>query len=243
MKYDFYPKIIVRTPTFPLTYLLQNKAEDYLTDPYFKDALLIATPDLTRLIYNHDLKRTPELNLTITRYFNRMCSRCTPFGLFAGCSIALWGDQSEVVLSRKEMVRRSRPDKEFLSRLIAEISQQDKIFEHLDIALNNTLYKIGKEYRIIERGDKNKEFSITSLTQTNTLDYFIDLINSKEENVSAHIEKAHRKGFSRNETLKYLKILLQNQVIFPALDKAAVTNHLLQQLDDFFSHPANQVKS
>lgn len=231
MNYDFYPELIIRTPMFSVSQLFQES--DFLTSPYFKEALFIASPDLATLIYSDGHLNSKELSLSITRYFNRMCFRCTPFGLFAGCSVAEWGNESKLILSDKTALRRSRPDKDFLSKIITEINQLDIVFKQLQVSVNNTLYAIGKEYRIIERGEENGEFRITSLAKNEALNYFIDLISGGDTNVASLMKKGQGFGFSEHESLKYLKMLMKNQVISPGTDKALTTNELLAYLDNF----------
>lgn len=233
MNYDFYPELIIRTPLFSVSQLFQET--DFLSNPYFKEALFIASPDLVNLIYSDEHLNSKELSLSMTRYFNRMCFRCTPFGLFAGCSVAGWGNESKLVLSDRTVLRRSRPDKDFLSKIITEINQLDIVFKQLKVSVNNTLYAIGKEYRIIERGEESGEFRITSLAKNEALSYFIDLIAGGDTNVASLIKKGQGFGFSEYESLKYLKMLMKNQVIAPGTDKALTTNKLLAHLEDFLS--------
>ena len=102
--------MIVRTPAFPLRSQFdqnvdQNDILRYLSDPHFTEALYLASPDLHEECFKWQQGRLVEPNKveklvhSLVKYFCRISSRCTPFGLFAGCSVATWGEENRVVLA------------------------------------------------------------------------------------------------------------------------------------------------
>jgi hypothetical protein len=62
-----------------------------------------------------DLKESERFFQTIYKYLSRMSSRCTPFGLFAGCGVGRTGNETLVRLrNASEYERHTRLDMQFL---------------------------------------------------------------------------------------------------------------------------------
>lgn len=71
-------------------YFKGNKSQVYfqeiLKNPFIKEALLIASPDLYYQIRNYPYsneKKNAKIEHTLVNYFKRMQERTTPFGLFS----------------------------------------------------------------------------------------------------------------------------------------------------------------
>jgi len=102
MSYLRFKNFVFRTPLLPLYafFIEMEKLEktdkywmQFLQNPLLQEAIFLASPILFDeigkylsgyLIKEKDLEK---LKCAVLRYFSRMTSRCTPFGLFAGFSI------------------------------------------------------------------------------------------------------------------------------------------------------------
>jgi hypothetical protein len=82
-KYQYFDTFLFRTPFFSFEDLAYFK-EKWKNSPVFKEMLQIVSPDLYNSINEED-KTAEKSVLSSYRYFERACTRCTPFGLFAGC--------------------------------------------------------------------------------------------------------------------------------------------------------------
>src|SRR5580692_11527283 len=120
--YYFDQQLVVRTPVRPL--IPEESAIDLtqlLSDPHFLEAIYLASPTLynecvkwrSGLLVNE--KDVTKLTRAVTKYFLRMSSRCTPFGLFSGCGVTEWTDeQSSVIVDQDGARRHSRLDMQYL---------------------------------------------------------------------------------------------------------------------------------
>ncbi|MBK7936654.1 MAG: lantibiotic dehydratase [Lewinellaceae bacterium] len=78
--------------------------------------------------------------ISLTRYLLRMSTRCTPFGLFAGCTLGAWGEQHDVRLALPgQFIRHTRPDMDYLCQLAQSLAQLPGIKEFLRYQPNSSL--------------------------------------------------------------------------------------------------------
>lgn len=99
-----FEAFVFRTPCFPLP---GGKAEqeECLSDPVFSEAVFLASPefyDEWQKAGKLAAKEQFRLDISLYKYLSRAQSRCTPFGLFAGCSVGHWGDHNDIEISRSE---------------------------------------------------------------------------------------------------------------------------------------------
>ena len=81
------------------------------------------------------------------RFLTRMSTRPTPFGLFAGVGLAKWGRTTNLTISSPH--RHSRPDMEWLSRLLAHSCEAiPEVRECLDLTSNQAIVEIGDRLAI-----------------------------------------------------------------------------------------------
>jgi len=83
--YQSFESFLFRTPYF--AFLDLSKFEQKQHESVFREMLQIATPDLSDAVE----KGADSAQYSAYRYYQRTCTRPTPFGLFAGCSMGtLW---------------------------------------------------------------------------------------------------------------------------------------------------------
>ena len=100
MPYRPFDQFVFRTPLFPFGYL--NKEEALMNNCAFAEAAFIASPELSKEVSK--MQQTPEMPqkekeriiASLYRYYQRACTRPTPFGLFAGCSTGTIDDATEI---------------------------------------------------------------------------------------------------------------------------------------------------
>lgn len=97
-----------------------------------------------------DEQRVSRLLSALARYYIRSASRCTPFGLFAGCSLLQWGTRSYVRLSSRENVRHTRLDMHYLCALAQQLAGRASVKHYLRYRPNTSLYQAGDEFRYVE---------------------------------------------------------------------------------------------
>src|SRR5215831_5873207 len=108
--YEPHTSYVVRNPLFPVEFFfnwkthLENNGEtakeylrksltEFYRQPLVQEALYIGSPDLhgqlllwlENKIEKEEKREKTELSLV--KYFIRMCTRCTPYGLFGSCTV------------------------------------------------------------------------------------------------------------------------------------------------------------
>ena len=122
-----------------------------------KEAIYLASPNL----YNEmlkwesgkmtDSKEVEKLQASLYKYFSRMSTRCTPFGLFAGCGTLQVGDKNQIELgNRNEFKRNTRLDMFYLCELAERLVLKPFIQPYLNYYPSTAIYAKAKELRYVE---------------------------------------------------------------------------------------------
>lgn len=183
---DFY---LVRTPLLPINFLdrfadtpfpqLHDQLRSTFSQPYMLEAIYIASPELYQELLkwqNGQLTGEKEVNklvLALFRYVLRMCTRCTPYGLFAGCAMGRPAETSGIVLAPPDQYKKHcRLDMNYVAELTAMITRVPGIRQQLTYYPNNSMYKIADTYRYAAFSIKNKfrQYDLTSVNCTPYLD-------------------------------------------------------------------------
>ncbi len=190
MNFIASPHIIFRTPRLPLQYSFSDfNADDLLSDPSFLEAIYLASPVLYAecLKYKEglikDTKEVQKLRSSLLKYQLRMSSRCTPFGLFSGCSIAEWSvnENDPILLPASNQIKRhTRFDMHYLCALAQYLVNCSGIKEHLLFYVNSSMYRIGTEWRYVEYQyiDGKRSHHISSVLSSPYLEKVIEMARS-----------------------------------------------------------------
>lgn len=235
MKLTFHPGIIVRTPFFPLEDLFDARLEDILNNPGFREALYIASPELAGQVFDQSREISEELKLAVWRYFNRMCFRCTPYGIFAGCGKATWSDKTSVIRNPTHMRRRTRLDKEYFAALVKKQEIEKKLFFRLKLSLNNTLYQVGNQVRMIEASGSQVDFQIAAFPLNELMDVLLREYKERKFSAQEIIERGILLGFNKKAIRSYLLILLEDGIIQSEFNVSLPTNELIDHYLEIFT--------
>lgn len=181
-----FSQYVLRTPTFPLsTYLdlLNNYAAEKVMkgfeNPFFREAIRIASPELLTALdkwkfepSSISAKKKDNLALTLLKYSARMSSRCTPFGLFAGCTVGDMSNETNIILESTEKFKRfTQFDMQFWVALLQELATRKELRQHLKFCANNSIYELGDFYRYVEYKyvQTKREHSISALRKSTLL--------------------------------------------------------------------------
>ena len=153
--YRPFDHLIFRTPLFPFERL--NKDEDLMNNNAFADALLIASPELSKEVSKLlQTSKMPEKEKnrvirSLYRYYQRACVRPTPFGLFAGCSVGAIGERTEILLAEQQKYRRTtRLDMNYICALTQLIEKDKNIRKQLMYYPNSSIYPVSDRLRYVE---------------------------------------------------------------------------------------------
>ncbi|MES1244439.1 MAG: lantibiotic dehydratase [Acidobacteriota bacterium] len=138
--------------------LLRGRLEALLERPEVREALFLASPDLTGSL--PQWRREPESKKGrrtehgLVRYFLRMATRPTPFGLFSGCTAGTVGPAdggTRLELAERGVYgRHSRLDMDYLFALCEHLGRDSALRSELLYRPNTSLYEAAGRYRYAE---------------------------------------------------------------------------------------------
>ncbi len=165
MQYTHFPKYVLRSPLLSLNFFLELTKDTILTqdalkkicqEAHIKEALFLASPSLYEAFEKWlDGQASPSdserMTYSILKYLSRMSSRCTPFGLFAGTAVGVFGENTEIVIKKSTANRRhTRLDMNYLVALSQDIVKDETIRKQLRFYPNTSIYKAGAQLRYVE---------------------------------------------------------------------------------------------
>lgn len=254
--YSFLRTFCLRTPLLPLTSYRELTGqsltyENYKTlwdDPILKEAIFLASPILYTEIDKWLLedkvppKDQKRLQNSFLKYIARISSRCTPFGLFAGCSIGNFQKETELTLDNPiAHQRQTRFDMNLLVAWSDILAKDQDIRFQLYWYPNTSLYAIGNQYRYIEyeydtRG--KRVYSIEAITKTP----YLESILVKAKKGAAITELANTlvdDDISIEEATDFILQLIDNQLLVSSLEPSVCGDGFLIQIQNVLSNLNN----
>ncbi len=150
-----------------------RRIKSFLERPEVQEGLFLGSPDLFESLplwlECPESENAQRIERALYRYFSRMTSRATPFGLFAGCSVGAIGAGTSLKLGGREGYRRrSRLDMEYLCALAEKVTADPRIQREIVFRPNTTLYGTAGRYHYVEgRFDGNKRsYHLVELNKT-----------------------------------------------------------------------------
>jgi hypothetical protein len=235
--YQFLPQLIIRTPAFAFnddfdeTFLFQ-----LLENPQFSEALYLASPVLfeeAKALKNQekvDAKKKQKVLFSLSKYYTRMCSRCTPFGLFAGCAIAEWSDETSLQFA-ESFHRHTRLDMHYAGALAQRLAEIPEIAQRILYYPNSSQYRLGEEFRYVEYRYVNGKRQ----HQISAIDYspYIDFILQKAQSGATLLELASSlvdDEITLEQALDFVAELINAQLLVSELEPAITGDTFTQQL-------------
>lgn len=269
--YQFFDEYIVRTPLFSGKKFLEAITKDEISDEKLKnkfadhsvflEALYLASPDLyeeiTRWLHTEkplSLKEHQKLKHTLLKYYSRMSTRCTPFGLFSGVGLGEFNEDGksrqlhEDNLYTDYWVRDTKLDMYFLVSLSQHFVKTPEIRSKLLFYPNNTIYRVGKKIRYIEyqySGGK-RDYIISSAPLSEELQKVLKL-SEQGKTIQELAEILITEEITRDDASEFIDELIDNQVltseIEPNVSGVDFLDTLISVLQRFEANEANVLTS
>jgi hypothetical protein len=236
MQYKVRPfsQYVLRTPLFPVSLylnLLDNYSSENVlqlfTNPFIREPIRIASPELLAALDNwkanpHSLsdKKRNALAFSLLKYIARMSTRCTPFGLFAGCTVGNLDSETNILLvSTKKFTRHTQFDMQFWVAILQEFASRENVKPHLRYYPNNSIYALGDFYRYIEYKyvKTKREHSISALRKSSLLEALLIQINSGL-NIEEMVNILADDDSEKEEALEFVNQLIDFQFLVSELD-------------------------
>lgn len=158
------PFYLLRAPAFPLD-RLQALSGSFYEDPYFQQALAIASPSLLQELQACQGQALPRaLVQGLMKYYVRLCTRSTPYGLWAGVSMGKVSENSTFAFAEDFIRAHHRPDISYIKKLVQTLENIPTIRHQLLFFANDTLYAKGNLLRYVDQQQQGFCISETVLT-------------------------------------------------------------------------------
>lgn len=265
INFSFFPSFIIRTPSFPINFYntltndLNNQGTlitEILNDNYVKEAIFLASPELYDevqkwvLTNNYPNDKINKLKITLLKYFTRMSTRCTPFGLFSACGSGKFGKDSIINFNsgpklngdNSTFYRKTRFDMQFLSNWEGELSKSI-IQNEVLFYPNTTIYKIGNFYRYIQYhlSCNQRKYTLEALQRTHYLDLVIDKAFSgltKNDLASFLISDQIKK----DKAIQFIEELISHQILVSEIELTLTGDDFLNKLISLLDNLINNSK-
>jgi len=247
--YEAYPWFTLRSPLLSVSTLdriprrlpdLEPFLRGMYADPLVREAIQLGSYDFSRLLEKAFSRQVtvpdPGLQLSFLRYLVRLCSRCTPFGTFAGFATGMIASSTDLQVSDPACHSlHVRLDMEYLMSLSRLVSSDPEYRDQLLFTPNTSLYPVGARWHYIEarqdKAAKGKLYEVVTVDDNGILSGLLDFCHTGKrlEEIRDYLEK---QGYNLSETREFTESLVRSQVLISELDPVLCGPEYLQYLSD-----------
>nr|WP_315423552.1 lantibiotic dehydratase [uncultured Pedobacter sp.] len=225
---DFY---ILRTPSFSFDMLLsffrdvnndsiENSLIKIFSNKFLLEAIFLASPVFYYQMCKYlkkeiiDIKKKEACQKTMVLYLIRICTRSTPFGLFASNSVGYFSSQTNLQLVPLAHINRHVTfDSRFLALFVSKLRKNLDIRNISLYYSNNSLYKLHSKLKfhesVNEQGVKYKLSTVDA-------DALLNLVLSKSKfgmRLKDLVKLVSEQGFDPGDSIGYIHELVDNQLL------------------------------
>lgn len=208
---------IVRTPYFSTSLSFPQ----IIKSPEFAEAIKIASPEFYDIWHSRQL--TSDIQASLYKYASRAKNRCTPFGLFAGCSVVDIGDTTKIDFEADAITKYSRFDMCLIDTIINKLEHNDDIKRTLYYYPNNTIYHIYNEIRYIEcnKNKSERKYGICSIEYSDYIKEILQ-ISTNGVTIQAMVEALDNMGVDHEAASSYINELIDAQILVSELSVSMI---------------------
>ncbi|MBB6330887.1 hypothetical protein HNP24_001837 [Chryseobacterium sediminis] len=254
--YQFFEKFIVRSPLFTYEDFIKTFDKEDISDEelkrianneIFQEAIYLASPylyeEIIQWLSNKELslKQDQKLRNTLLKYYSRMSTRCTPFGLFSGVGTGTFNSEINKE-THIDLIRDTKLDMCFLVNLAQHFLAITEIREQLLFFPNNSIYKVGNKIRYVEYtsvGGK-REYIISSVAQSHELQQILTF-SQQGKTMGQIAEIITNEEISHSEAQEFVEELIDNQILVSEIEANVSGRDFLDTLI-FVLHKIGAVK-
>lgn len=224
-----FEKFVYRLPAFSVNRLMklfdtEEAISGWLAGERIMETVYVGSPDLyneLQKLINSEIKeedKKRKIETSLVKYLSRMSTRCTPFGLFATCSVGKIDETTQFEITN-EISRCTRLDMYYLCGLAQSLGYLPDIRREVRYYSNNTLYRVGKCMRYIEYKYLNKRrmHTISSVERSKYLDAILKKAASgiMIKEIESYLKE---QGIEESEAQLFIESLIQSQLLVSELD-------------------------
>lgn len=220
--YKAFSKLLIRTPLQSVDQL--DKMNISALPAMFEEGIYLSSSTLwneLQKLPQLEKKEKTKIEQAILKYWIRSCSRCTPYGTFAGSTIVTIGEKTELVLKESFFHKKSvRIDTNYINDIINSINSIPEIKKQLKYYPNNSIYSIHDSYRFVNY-KLNAGIRSYSLNLVERHEYIDNILNAAKFGVT--INELLRLGvdsfnINREEAENFIDEILSAQILLSELE-------------------------
>ena len=209
----------------------------YQQTPLFQEAIAIASPSLHQSLQTigEDKERLKNVYPALLKYFLRMSSRATPFGLFSAVSWGTFSTKTDLSFSLSSIDKHIKPDMEWVKAFIDYLHNQIDCVRHLKVMTNPTLIKKSGRVSLRKKNEKLEKLESISIKSTLVSDFIF--YHAKKPILYSELENALYARFEnhpKDKVSEYLWNLFQKEFLLSewsiCLDQSFSFEHLYEKL-------------
>jgi thiopeptide-type bacteriocin biosynthesis protein len=199
-----------------------------------KEALFLSSPTLYSQLEKMNWEysfQNKGLILKFLKYVIRFHTRCTPFGLFAGCGVLNFSDKNQILFDRNKISRFSRLDMDFTCSLAIELSKSSLIKPYLRFFPNNSCYRHSNRIRYIESISlqNRRTFQISSVNNSPYLNLIMDYAKNGAT-ISELCNLIVCRDISLMDAEEFVLELIECQILVSELEPSVSGENVLDQI-------------
>ncbi len=221
---------------------LRARMREALDRPEIAEALLLASPALFEAAGNWradpDSRKGKRAEDSLVRYFQRMASRPTPFGLFSGCSLGDLGAATRLRLAPRDGYQRhTRLDMDYLFALCEDLGRDPALRAELAYRPNSSLYRAAGRLRYGEArlAGQARSHVLVALDPTDYLEATLAraATGAKPADLAAALVASDPDGeVTPEEAGEYVDQLIETQVLVSDLTPAVTGPEAIHGLEE-----------
>ncbi len=233
-------KLLLRVPLQSLS--LSYNFDKVVSNKMFEDGLYISSPEFfSEYLKNkkiNDFQKSQKLDLSITKYWLRSCTRATPYGTFAGSTVLpiqkLKEVSQNIVLLNdiSNYSKHVRLDMNYISRFVKILLQSPIIREQIIFFPNNSIYFVDDKIRYVEYNIENniRKYQISSVHNSPYLRNILAIAKDGAtiEQMSELLLKTE--GVTKDEALQFIEELCSSQLLSASIEPTITGMEPLEQI-------------
>ncbi|TMM59137.1 hypothetical protein FEE95_06815 [Maribacter algarum] len=250
--YSEFSNFVLRTPLLPFEFyktltskkeVTTNELKTACANPVIKEAIFLASPSLLFemekwLANDLDSDKEEKLKHSLLKYITRMTTRCTPFGIFAGCATGTLEENTLIKLdSFTGNKRYTRLDMNYLVALSQDLAKNDSIKKQLLFYPNSSLYTSGNEWRYVEYNyiNSKRNHYVSAVDNTKYLNAILEksIGGAKLSDMVPYVADNFQVSFEDAES--FLNELVESQILISDLEPSVSGPEFLSQILEILS--------
>ncbi|MBT2620619.1 lantibiotic dehydratase family protein [Chryseobacterium sp. ISL-6] len=236
-KYSVSDNFIIRYPFFSFTYNNGWELDDIYNCNEFHSPLYIASPVLLDEFKKlkggkiKDVKSIDKINISLYKYWSRIKSRPTPFGLFSGVSLGEINDHNDLIFSENS-ISKIRMDMKYLFDAFTHLKEIPEIKRKTLFYPNDSIYSFDGKYRFVEKKyfKDSIKYEISATDKTSSLKKILSVAKNGV-NFKEIIDLLVSEGYDEDEDLyEYIHNIIDSQVLISELEPALIGEDYLEKI-------------